>query len=256
MSGGQDPSHPPYAVGYGKPPAEHRFQKGRSGNPGGRPPKRYRPTKPDLSFGGEAAKAMLLDEAYRVVTVREGDRTFKLPAVQAVIRSISVKAMKGDRHAQRQFAEMVQAAEAADRKLRNEHLETAIQYKRDWEEAIQAVRQRGLPEPTPLPHPDDVIVDLTKGEIVYAGPRTTEEKREWDRIVSRRDEAQRLISEAAAAYRKSRSARTRERWLDEWHFEQRIFDAINDQLPTRYRTVLADRSYAEGASQANPTHRW
>lgn len=26
-----------YAVGYGKPPAETRFQKGQSGNPGGRP---------------------------------------------------------------------------------------------------------------------------------------------------------------------------------------------------------------------------
>jgi hypothetical protein len=27
----------PYSVGYGKPPTERRFEKGRSGNPKGRP---------------------------------------------------------------------------------------------------------------------------------------------------------------------------------------------------------------------------
>jgi hypothetical protein len=38
-----------YAVGYGKPPAETRFQKGQSGNPGGRP----RGTKKLLTLLGD-----------------------------------------------------------------------------------------------------------------------------------------------------------------------------------------------------------
>jgi hypothetical protein len=37
-------------------------------------------------------------------------------------------------------------------------------------------------------------------------------------------------------------------WLSEWHFEQRIFDIINDSLPDRYKTKLENRSYREGAS--------
>ena len=38
-----------YPVGYGKPPAESRFQKGQSGNPGGRP----RGTKKLVTLLGE-----------------------------------------------------------------------------------------------------------------------------------------------------------------------------------------------------------
>ena len=38
-------------------------------------------------------------------------------------------------------------------------------------------------------------------------------------------------------------------WQLEWHFEQRIFDIINDSLPARYKAKLENRSYAEGASR-------
>src|ERR1700722_16174821 len=67
----------PYQVGYGKPPLHTRFQKGKSGNPSGRPRR----------AATERAKALALKEAYRAVTVREGERVAALPAIQAVLRS-------------------------------------------------------------------------------------------------------------------------------------------------------------------------
>jgi hypothetical protein len=95
------PSGKKYAVGYGKPPAHSRFRKGVSGNRGGRPrgitPKRTR--------------QLALKEAYRIVTVREGDRVLRLPAIQAVLRQQIALAAKGNGPAQRAIIETVQTLE-------------------------------------------------------------------------------------------------------------------------------------------------
>ena len=122
-------------VGYRKPPARHRFQKGTSGNPKGRPKsaKNKVPVSHTLEFGTQPANQMFMEEVYRPVTLREGDVTIQLPAIQAVFRSMSVKAVKGDRFAQRLIAELVQGIESADRELRTEYMKTMMEYKVDAE---------------------------------------------------------------------------------------------------------------------------
>jgi histone H3/H4 len=90
-----------YAVGYGKPPLHTRFRKGQSGNPGGRP----------RGMTGGKATALALKEAYRLVTVREGDKVITLPAIQAILRSQIALAAKGNGPAQRAIIEAVQAIE-------------------------------------------------------------------------------------------------------------------------------------------------
>src|SRR5215204_4979898 len=82
---------PTYEVGYRKPPVHTRFRKGQSGNPSGRPKRK----------ATERAKEIALQEAYRLVPVREGDRIVKMPAVQAVHRSQIALAAKGNGPAQR-----------------------------------------------------------------------------------------------------------------------------------------------------------
>jgi uncharacterized protein DUF5681 len=88
-----------YDVGYGKPPLHTRFQKGQSGNPGGRP------------RGTERVKQLALDEAYREVAIDEDGEAGMMPAIQAVIRAQLALASKGNGPAQRAVLKMVQEIE-------------------------------------------------------------------------------------------------------------------------------------------------
>jgi hypothetical protein len=42
-------------------------------------------------------------------------------------------------------------------------------------------------------------------------------------------------------------------WLADWHFEQRIFDIINDSMPRRYKAKLQNRSHRPEASREGKT---
>jgi hypothetical protein len=91
----------PYEVGYGKPPVHTRFRKGVSGNPRGG----------SRAQRDARARALALKEAYRLVTVREGDKVMSLPAIQAVMRSQFALAVKGNGPAQRAMIAAIHAME-------------------------------------------------------------------------------------------------------------------------------------------------
>ena len=98
--------HP--TIGYGHPPEAHRFKPGQSGNPRGRPKgatSRTPPQPPDQ------LTQIVLEEAARLIPVRDGDRTVTLSMKQAIIRRLAVDAVKGDPRAQRLFTEMLALSE-------------------------------------------------------------------------------------------------------------------------------------------------
>ena len=240
----------PYAVGYGKPPAERRFRKGQSGNPAGRPRrKKDQVPRVDTGFGKKAAEEFLRIEAYRPVMVREGEKVIELPAIQAVFRSMGVSALKGNRFAQKALTEMVAKMEAEHHASRMELFGTMFEYKREWDKEIERCRSAGLPEPKMIPHPDDIVLDPKTGDCRILGPQTKEQKQRLDKALARRDEAQEEVSYFAGKYRKARDPALKAQYLEDWHWEQRMFDIINDVVGPRYKAKLKDRSYAEGASR-------
>lgn len=75
-------------IGYGRPPREHRFRPGQSGNPRGRPK-------------GAQSLASQVQQAYTApVIVHEGARTSRIPRLAAVARRQIDQALKGDSRAQ------------------------------------------------------------------------------------------------------------------------------------------------------------
>jgi hypothetical protein len=247
-NGSNDNLPVPYKVGYAKPPAEHRFKKGHSGNPQGRPRRSKNNPKP-FDPAHQPTDNLILEEAYRPVTIREGDKVIELPAIQAAMRSLAISAMKGSRLSQRALAELVRQIEDRKADELRTVMENAFDYKQKWAAEIERCRQLGLEDPAPIPHPDDVIIDMRTGHVRTEGPLDELEKRSWDKRLARRAEAQAEVNMFAEKYRRSRSKKWKSMWLREWHFEQKIFDIINDSMPARYKAKLENRSYREGASK-------
>ncbi|MBZ0123728.1 MAG: DUF5681 domain-containing protein [Roseovarius sp.] len=182
------PAHKPgadYEVGYGKPPVATRFRPGRSGNPKGRP--RGAKNK-RAKLNEERLKGIILDEAYRDITVRDGDRTVSVPMAQAIVRALAVNAAKGQHRAQRLFAEMLSTTERQNKELADAWLETAITYKVEWERELRRREQLGITHlPEPMPHPDQVRIDMNTGEARVQGPATREDRQQVELWETRRD---------------------------------------------------------------------
>ena len=102
MSQSEDLPNGSYAVGYRKPPAHSRFRKGRSGNPSGK----------GRASENQRAKELIRQEVYRLLSVREGGKLRRIPALRAVVRRLVGTAAQGDIAAQRALLRNIQEIEA------------------------------------------------------------------------------------------------------------------------------------------------
>ena len=181
-----------YEVGYAKPPIATRFQKGQSGNPRGRG-KGSKSKTPIPGFIHERLKTFVLHEAYRLITINDAGGQISIPMAQAVVRSLAVSAAKGNQRAQRTFTELVAAIERDNKRNFDEGLRTAITYKVGWDRELERRKISGTTGPTPLPHPDDVNIDMNTGAVRFKGPMTKEEKVPWDIVRKEKREAEMMV---------------------------------------------------------------
>src|SRR5262249_40340001 len=116
---------------YRNPPLGHRFPKGAPANPSGRPRKkdnRGRGGQPNIGFE-DRIKSVAIEEAYRLVNIRDGDRVERIPLVQAIIRKLGLAAATGNIRAAQSFLNLLIGAEADRRVATNELLKAAAEYK-------------------------------------------------------------------------------------------------------------------------------
>lgn len=155
-----------YAIGRCKPPVEYRFRKGQSGNPAGRPRRTGAPGD-RLRGAAEPTQQMILDEAYGLVTVCDGDSEIEMPTNQAVFRAIGLAALKGSLNAQRRWAEMVQAAEAAQKRAQVAIYNVAERGDKEVAVRLHQWKEESEDDVPPYDHyAEDIIIDSRSGAVV------------------------------------------------------------------------------------------
>ena len=129
-----------YEIGFGKPPEETRFRKGRSGNPNGRPK------------GTRNFKTDLREELDEPVSIRVHGKAQTVSSQRAAMKQLRAKALKGDPRALDRllaYAERYDLEESAD--------ETEQQLSAADEEILERFKARVIRE-----HEAGKSVDQTK----------------------------------------------------------------------------------------------
>lgn len=83
MSSDQSDKPDDYQVGYGHPPTHTRFQKGKSGNPGGRPK------------GSASLRRLIQEEGEAEITLHERGKVRRITKSKAVVKRLYQQSLKG-----------------------------------------------------------------------------------------------------------------------------------------------------------------
>jgi hypothetical protein len=167
------------SVGYRKPPKQSQFKKGESGNPRGRP-KRTTHAMPE--WREERMKAIIRQEAYRLIDINENGKKIRLPLIQAIIRRLGVFAAQGRPRAMRYFMETLKSLEEASGIEYSAYVKALNNYKEEVGREFERRKKENPSEPDPIPHPDDIIFNGSTGVVELYGPMTKQEQVVWDRI--------------------------------------------------------------------------
>jgi hypothetical protein len=137
--------------------------------------------QPGIGFE-DRIKSLAIEEAYRPITIREGDRVERVPIIQAILRKVAVAAANGNTRAQQNYLTLLIGAEADRRMATTEHFASAVEYKEHWGRVLAERAHSGATGPEPVPHPDDVLIDSETGNIQIDGPVLEDQKQARDQL--------------------------------------------------------------------------
>lgn len=217
-----------YEVGYGKPPKQSQFAKGKSGNPRGRPKKK---DKRPIRFSDAMSERFLEEEAYRTVTLRENGQPIELPVVQAIMRSLVTEGIKGKRLHQKYAIDMIMEFEKLKYQAKLDRYIRLQELKREGEEQIERHKRKNLPPPELLPHPDDIMLNPMTGEAFISGPQSKEDLAHYEQSVQLRDH---LVLQSVHAKKNRRIPLARCEDKEECLFLVAAH-LVNHFLPARYQ---------------------
>lgn len=101
MSEKSPKASPSDGVGYRRPPKQHQFKPGQSGNPKGRPK------------GTPTLQEVMAREATKLIKIKQGDNVVSVPKLEALARRVFNKALEGDLAAARMIFQLAAEPEAS-----------------------------------------------------------------------------------------------------------------------------------------------
>jgi hypothetical protein len=111
-------------------------------------------------------------------------------------------------------------------------LQTAIEYKVEWDKELDRRKRAGIIDaPEPLPHPDDVVIDIKTGGVRITGPMTKEEKPYWDELRTRKTDNEKEIAELEKILRDEQGSPYSDLILQDLEHARRIRALIGKVVP-------------------------
>ncbi len=153
---------------------------------------------------------------------------------KAIVRAMAVNAVKGQQRAQRLFTELLTTTERERKRAHFETVEALFDYKRAWDRELARRVEYGIVAPDPIPHPDQIRIDLRAGTFEIRGPLSKEEHADL--------ETWRGYREVIIEGNRSLISLREDEEFDEWSAQE-----IDEQIVGNNRCIeIIDRMLATG----------
>ncbi len=165
-------------VGYGRPPVAGQFEKGRSGNPKGRP-KGSGKRRDGAAIPPSLDEIVLAESAREVALVDKTGKIERVPMKTAAVKAMVAKAARGNNPATRILLERLCAAERHTAATSPGGMSELVAGVALLTNALVLEEKVGPHFPAGLPRADEIAIDFARGEVRLRRPIGFEAEADW-----------------------------------------------------------------------------